>query len=433
MRGIRTRLAVLAACAACVSPARAGVYISSESLPQVTPLNGENGIRSWRLNLQSVANPRKNAPDSYRSKYLQVAAGLESRARDGTATVLDRADLGGCYLRLGRPDDAVRVLRDAGDDNFLVLTNLAVAYQSIGLLGRAVLAQKQALDRWPAVWAGWTPEQWYVNRRVESYYYALLLARSREAVPADGRPAPVQTMDALFPGVRYVGPGGDYAAGRIDPALLDRLPPDAPWIVRNLLWSLPFDDRLYWQLGELLNSRGEVENALTVFNDLVSAREWSNVRELMRHRQVLRERAAELEALRRSPLVRNNPLTPLLQENLFWSLTPRGSPGVPVGGALAHEAAWWAAAGYFEILQGEERLGRPLEAADVAAAPSAPDTPPTPPPAWLPDWRQLGVGFVSGAVVAALAALQWGEWRRRRQAAARHRGETVPGPGPGRR
>ena len=40
--------------------------------------------------------------------------------------------------------------------------------------------------------------------------------------------------------------------------MLDRLPPDAPWVVRNLVWTFPYDDRLYWLFGELLNSRAEV-------------------------------------------------------------------------------------------------------------------------------------------------------------------------------
>src|SRR5207248_597685 len=49
--------------------------------------------------------------------------------------------------------------------------------------------------------------------------------------------------------------------------------------------------------------------------------------------------------------------------------------------------------------------------------PSGPPTA-TPPRGWQPDWQMMLIGFAAGAIVAAIGALQWTEWRRRRQTAA---------------
>src|SRR4051794_9338863 len=96
--GVRIGIAVLAAWLA-VAPARAGIYISSETRLDDFELNKIKGTRGT---LQALALPAK-ADDSDRPKYVKVLAGLEAKEKANTLTEVDRADLGGLYLRFGRP------------------------------------------------------------------------------------------------------------------------------------------------------------------------------------------------------------------------------------------------------------------------------------------------------------------------------------------
>jgi hypothetical protein len=419
MRRVLTCLAGLAAALAAAGAARAGVYISGKEPPDVRAFDS---IRKLRQDLQVAANPAAGGRDA-REEYLRLAEALEAREREGGLSVLERADLGGCYVRLGRPGDAIRVLAADDTGHFLVQANLAVAYQGDGQPGRAVAAQRRALDNWPPAWPAWSDAQWYFYRRVEYYQLALLESRLKEQAQAEARPRGAgpppafQSVDPLFPGVRFVGPGGEYAAGRIALDMLDRLPPDAPWVVRNLIWTFPNDDRLYWLFGELLNSRAEVENAYEVMRELVDARQRSNVRELFRHRQVLRERVEELHELRKADMFKNPALPPLAQEQLLWAVAPRPPLAVPGAGPLAWEGAWSATAAYLELAQREELAGRRPEDQVAPPPPPPPESAAAPPPSALLNWRQITVAVVAGLVVATLARLQWGEWRRRRPAA----------------
>jgi hypothetical protein len=210
------------------------------------------------------------------------------------------------------------------------------------------------------------------------------------------------TTDTLFPGCRFVGPSGKYEAGGLALKSQDALPPDASEIVLQLVLWMPFDDRLYWQLGELLNARGEVENALDIFKELIEARNLSNVAELMQHRRALLEVVDGWkkwkEALKETPAFNQDLLAALQLASLPTQLTPGG---VGTAGAAAGALA-------------------PAQVVEVASKTQAP--PPKPPPSdtgnWLPNWRHVSVSFVAGALVATLVSLQWREWQRRQQAAA---------------
>jgi hypothetical protein len=61
-------------------------------------------------------------------------------------------------------------------------------------------------------------------------------------------------------------------------------------------------------------------------------------------------------------------------------------------------------AGFFLVSRGQEQEEKP------------PQPPPTPPAGGLPDWRQVTVGFIAGALVATLAVLQVRELRRKKVA-----------------
>jgi tetratricopeptide (TPR) repeat protein len=389
----RAILAVLAVGLGAALPARAGVYVPAErpTLPPANQVKLPLGLlRAARV--APGAPPAK--PGTPRWFYEHLAAALEAQEKAGELSTLDRVNLGGCYVRMGRYQDAIRVLEAGDRKHFLVLANLASAYHAIDQLDRAVSYQRQALDAWPPVWAGWTFWQMQGYRRVERYYLTLLQLRHREQVHAGGRPAPITAVDELFPKVRFVGPDGRYGPGALAQEMIDELPPDATDVVLQLVFWLPYDDRVYWLLGELLNASGHVEAAYDVLDELVYARRVS-VPALAQHRQALRKAQEAIKELRK-PATRNL---------LLAAAAPRTALVPPVAGSLGQATAAWVPV-----------LLPP--AAGPADAPNAPVGSAPPPPNWLPDWRALGVGFGAGMVVAVVAALQWREWRRKRPAAA---------------
>ena len=93
-------------------------------------------------------------------------------------------------------------------------------------------------------------------------------------------------LDDLF-GVRYVGPGGKYAAGRLDDAQRKALPDDAPALVQQLALWLPADGRLLWQVAELAAVTGDVATGAAVLDGCVTEFGMRNP-ELREHRQACR-------------------------------------------------------------------------------------------------------------------------------------------------
>ena len=410
MRRMGMAIAALAV-ALTAGAGRAGVYDLDDPLPpRYPPLpTNHDQIRLVLAPLRAAGVPR--LPNQPRSLYEMQAAALEQKT-PGAWTTTDRIDLGACYLRMNRPNDAIRVLSDADQKNPFVLANLAVAYQGINELRGAVEKEKDALAAWPSVQPGWNEGQlaWY--RRAEGYYLKLLKSRLDEPKPAKG-------MDPLFGAPARPG---DYEA-EIQPwRLWDDLPPDAYEIVSQLLLWSPYDDRLYWQLGELLNCQGYVEDAVKVFEDISFAGTISD-REFRSHRSTLKAAAPEAAAL--ISAVQNDPSKFQTDLNtLLWALSPRGMLLPPVGGDLANEAALAARAPIYEALRKQQeqlllrQLRQQLQQLDPQSQQQA--AAPAPPPSgnsW-PDWRPMLVGFAAGLIVAGLAALQLTEWRRRRQTAA---------------
>jgi tetratricopeptide (TPR) repeat protein len=365
-------------------PLRAGVYNLDppksgypSDFVQATARNPSTALDylgELRASDDRAPNADKPKPTSLRAAYLRQLAELEAKQEEGSLSPEDRVSLGACLLRLGRISKATKVLEeaervvpaDAPCRSFL-LANLASAYQeNDDLLQRAIDTQQQALKTWPAEWPKWKPGEGLWYRRVETYALKLMRLRQAEQRRAAGRTSDFQTVDALFPGVRFVGPKGDYEAGRIDFALWNELPFDAESIVLQLVFWRPFDDRLYWQYGELLNASGRVGFAYRVLNELFTGRQRTQQREIQQHYRILR-------AARESSAESANPMT------ADWGL--------------------W--------------LGGPRQEQN-SAPPSAPAR------GALPDWRLITVSIATGMVVAVLAMLQWQQWRRRRLSSPRN-------------
>jgi hypothetical protein len=398
-------LSLLGAWLGVIAPARAGLYLTAESeelrrLPNHHPSNFAFFFQEVRSSFPPAPGRK---PSPRRMHYQKLAAELEGVRREGPFTAQDRADLGALYLRLGDAKKAIRVLAGGDTRHFQVQANLATAYFTDGDLEMALRHQRQVVDTlWPSVWVGWTQNERLNYRRCEIYFLKLLQARKAEQDRAArrgfGRALPV---DPLFPGVRFVGPDRTYTAGMIAMRMMDRLPSDAGLVVLRLVSWLPQDNRLYWLLGELCNANGYVDAASGILRDIPQDVAGA-FEDLIRHRQLLNRAMRAFHPLFRQQDDKTGQVVRVNQFTLLSALSPRGLLSPPGVGALAQEAASLAPIAF--------------AVAESRPPPAPPEPEPVTPQSGLPDWRHVTVGFVSGALVAALAGLQWQEWRRRRQA-----------------
>src|SRR5262249_16936149 len=155
---------------------------------------------------------------------------LAEKRRKEPLKVEESISLGGYRIMFEQYDQAIEVLAEAETrepKNFRVLANLATAYVGKGLLDRAETYQAEAVSPrvWPRQLAGWTTEQLRWQHRAEQTFLTLLRTRYRDALraPPGGGGAKEIKLDDIFPGVRFVGPDGRYAAGELDPKMLDKL------------------------------------------------------------------------------------------------------------------------------------------------------------------------------------------------------------------
>ncbi len=322
MRGIPAVLAFLALTAS----ARAGIYSTIESTPDLPA----EKIRSQVSQLRAVAIAPDGPldPGSLRALYLKQAKELERERDNGTFSTVDCVNLSACYLRLGEVQKAIKLLRTCPDRNhFLIQLNLASAYFMSGDYVMALRHQETALDRWPAVWAGFKISKydqptWY--RKCELLFVHLLRARLAES--SRGFRGVVE-VDPIFPALRFIGPGpgGAYEVGYVARDVREKLPSDAIGIALQFVLWYPQDSRLYWLLGELLNAYGHVQVASEIINEL--ADQPLRFKDLREHRKVL-ERTIKL-------------LNPGNQTLLLAALLsiPNGNLVPPGAGAAASSAA----------------------------------------------------------------------------------------------
>ena len=311
---------------------------------------------------------------------------------------MDRVNLGACYLRMNRPNDALRVLRRPTRTIFSSKPTSPPPTRP-NELDQAVAYEEQTLAAWPSIQPGWSNVElgWY--RRVEGFYLKLLQFRLAER-DADEREfnqpnRPWDKMDDLFGKPRpapaaIIKPAscrGSYGANFRRTA--------TPLCAQFLVW-FPNDDRLYWQLGEIMNSIGLVREAIKVFDDL-SNRDLNGVRKFRQHRRVLKESLDVANALA-SAYGNDHARFHREFQRIMAEIAPPGLLLPPGGGNLAD------ATGMAVIVQAET----------PPAAAAAPPTRPTPTSGWQFAWKPTLVGFAAGVIVAVLAALQWMEWRRRR-------------------
>lgn len=385
-------------------PVRAGVHNLDEKHPFVSV----EETRGYLLRVRSAALPTRGTlrPESFKAAVLDQVKKLEEKKRDGLFTTLDRVSLSACYLRLGgeRANEAVRLLAAGDREHFLVQSNLAAAYFLSGELSMAVRHQERALALWPDLYGPWTQQH---LRHLRDCELALLrLYRSRADESRLGPSRTELDVDPIFPGVRYLGPSGQYEAGSMAVEFRDRLPPNAIHVLYQLAVWFPTDMRLYWQVGELLNAFGAIDQAHDIFVELVEAGMSRSFKDLPRHRRALVE-ARPVYQIWNKPETKGMLLSELL-------LLPRPLFAPPVIGDAATAVGHLAAAVYGPRA-GSDQVPLPLSPMQPVTESSGTAIP--------INLRHVSISFGFGFLVAVLCGLQWSEWRRRRQVAAARKGQ----------
>jgi hypothetical protein len=237
--------------------AGAGLYYSGEAVAELPSRWAGFLVDHRALRAAGVERPKDAPPSPLRGKYLAAVAKLEHAAKSRPLTADELADLGALYVRLGKPEKAVEVLRPAArrhPEHFPIAANLGTAWQLAGDLEQAAAALEEAVRLAPAK-----------AKSFEEYHLKLVRLRLKEGKAA----AKANTPDDLF-GVRYVGASGKPEAGAIAPAEWKKLPDNAAAVVQFLALTLPADGRLLWQLGELANAHGDVRTAASILDGCVT-------------------------------------------------------------------------------------------------------------------------------------------------------------------
>jgi tetratricopeptide (TPR) repeat protein len=285
----------------------AGLY---DQIPPTSPFVSAAGVRPMYYEqfrdeldkLTSIADPKK--PDGPRASVVKLRDQLLARG-PANLTPTEMAKLGALQWRLRDGDNALNTLKQAtirDPRNYWALTNLGTVHQSLGQLREALSHLEAARDIVPDPWPGDSKATGDWFRMLDDYQFKLLRLRLKESMgrPAGGRPVPAADVDAIFDG-RFVGPAGQYGAGKIADKERVKLPKDAVAIVQQLLLWFPEDSRLIWLLGELYNADGELEAAFKMLDMCVYSRRYESPT-LRDHRRIVKDAyEAQVKAAESAP------------------------------------------------------------------------------------------------------------------------------------
>jgi hypothetical protein len=402
--------------------ARAGLYVDNPQAEPGAAIPPELIVsRLLGLRGAAVAPPPGAKQDEFspRRVYQRQVEQLEARRKAGALSPADRANLGGCLIRLGRVQDAIGVLRGGADSrHFLVTANLATAQFLNNDLSAAIQTQRYLLSpsMWPTVWAGWSGSQLLWYRECERHFLRLMELRFQEQRAGRGGPL---GLDELFPKVRFVAEDGTYKPGELARRYADALPGRSIDMVLQLCVWLPGDLRLFWLLGELLNVGGQVDHAYAVLDSLVAPSRkkldlkpgqagWapSQFKGLEAHHKVLARAQPTMKAFRELDLI----------AYLLGAAQAVPQPDLAPGaaGPVARTAAAWALV--VQLPELKKRAAAPPPLPQGNAPPGEVEGYRVQGPEMAFSWRHLGVSFGFGALAATLLGLQWREWQRRRAA-----------------
>jgi tetratricopeptide (TPR) repeat protein len=393
-------------------PAHAGVYNTEEPLLNVL-LDAPAQYPALLRYLQTiVAEELTHDEKSSRYSVLRRVETLERQLKEGQLTEQERINLSAFYIRLNKPEKAVALLEPVPHKqrDWMLLSNLATAYQLLGSLDRAEAYLMEALENWPQA----TPvtNSWRLNwlKVVEQHQLRLIRGRLREQRMPSGTPVGI---DSIFTGLRLVGPSGEYEAGLLANDQWAKVPANYMEIVKLLVLWMPHDARLRWFLAEMFNANGNLVPALEMMDELSETRNFRNgefaVHQLtLRRAKTIAERLIKL----RPEFVAEHVANPL---PLAGGLLPAGPSAVLNAGN--------------SMLALQKIVQAPLPKEDTLAADNIATSPATNDQAkinWTPEWRQISVSFVAGVIVALLLSMQLREMRKRKQETAPATREQAP-------
>lgn len=257
----------------------AGLYGDTEKVAEL-PADWRGLLADLRLLRQTANATAPVAVGSLRDRYRQALNKLTAISRERALTAAEEADRGLLLIRIGKPTEAVGVLRAAQTrfpSDFAIAANLGTAWHHLGDLDRAADQLRTSVALAPTD-----------RRRAEQLHLQLVQLRRQEARRGTGI---VGDLDPLFGG-RYELASGDYPAGKLDEDTRHRLPTNAVALVQHLALCLPDDGRLIWQLGELAAAYGDIRNAEALL-DLAQGEYGLSHPRLLRHRAALRTASAE--------------------------------------------------------------------------------------------------------------------------------------------
>lgn len=284
------------------------VPVGSDGKP--APLPFDEFKRRLAVLTNALVEPKGNEkPNPDRARFLDRIAKLEKGPKP---TAPEAAALATDLLRIGQADRALGVLGPHTADrrpDYFVFTGLGAVHAARGEWADALrYHQEGQLDtKMPETVKGLSKGQrdWWarLDADVVPRYYQIRRQETdaRRGLSATERHAADETEDVLplFPlagaPVRFMNAAGEYEAGVVAPAELEKLPPDALATVQQLVLWFPGDVRLYWLLAELYAADGDVKSAVQILDECTWSRQYGNRKVLVAHRYALRTAADALD------------------------------------------------------------------------------------------------------------------------------------------
>ena len=249
-RAKTARIGLIASLAlmAVLSPsAHAGFYLVCENANPF-PIQW----RGYLLDLRAIRMAAGKARSPLQDVYSNTISRIEKLA---SPTADDLAELGGCYLRLGKSSEALGVLRKAArqhPDHFRIQAHLVLAHAALGELDRAVEIQTELLEQ--------APRQ---HRAIEELSLKFLKDRAKRAKTSE-------EMDALF----------DTGKG---------WPKEALAQLQQLCFCWPGDAFLLWQLAEATAGKGDSQTAARLMEGCVTDLAINSKPARERHKELQKE------------------------------------------------------------------------------------------------------------------------------------------------
>jgi tetratricopeptide (TPR) repeat protein len=267
------------------TPVRAGVYLPTEE-PILVPVDDGQGRPMPSQQFQNIVFPLvrslglplpgKPEGSDETKQYREKRDALLKKGR-ANLSADEIIALSGYQIRLRELAEAELTLAPARQkyrDRFEIYANLAVIQFQTGRFDEALQYQSQTLDllrtaRLPAN----LPRDWLI--KAERKFRELIRLRRTETVGGDRT---AMQIDRLFPDDAFAQPQARS---------------EAIALVQQLLFWLPDDARLYWQLGRLYQAAEYWPEAGKIYDDLTFLRGFSPPA-LKDHRREVLAKVAEL-------------------------------------------------------------------------------------------------------------------------------------------